>query len=134
MKKYILVLATLMCLACREVPDATKSEFTAAEQSDAAERLVERVVGKKAARAFSIVITPSTDGDWFAYSSDGRKIVLEGNNGVSVASALRQYLSDYCSWQRSWCGSSENLPDPLPLPESRVKKESPYKWRYYLNY
>ena len=46
MKKYILVLATLMCLACREVPDATKSEFTAAEQSDAAERLVERVVGK----------------------------------------------------------------------------------------
>ena len=30
-------------------------------------------------------------------TSEGNKILLEGNNGVSIASALREYLEDYCS-------------------------------------
>ena len=134
MKSYFwMVMAALICISCSSGPDATKTEFSSDEQTVAAENLIKRVVGKKA-DAFKVSILPSEGKDWFSYSSDGKKILLEGNNGVSIASALKQYLSDYCSWQRTWCGSTENLPDPLPLPESKVKKTSPYKWRYYLNY
>lgn len=106
------------------------------DQTYAAKALIERVVGKRTAASFAVRIVPEQeDGkDWHSYYAEGQKIVLEGNNGVSVASALKQYLEEYCDWQRTWCGSSENLPDPLPLPEGKVKKVSPYKYRYYLNY
>ena len=137
MKRYLLlILAVVFCWSCSGDLDATKTEFSLEEQTTAAEDLIGRVVGKKAAKSFSVSIIPSKEGDrdWFAYSSDGRKILLEGNNGVSIASALRQYLTDYCAWQRTWCGSSENLPNPLPLPSSKVRKDSPYRWRYCLNY
>lgn len=113
-----------------------KSEYTASEQELAAEALVGRVTGKHA-RDFEIVVTPGQkDGkDWYAfYASDNGKIVLEGNNGVSVASALHRYLRQYCGWHWSWCGSSTALPERLPLPVERVDRVSPYKFRYYLNY
>ncbi len=135
-KLFYLVLAVVLACSCHQALDATKSEFSVEEQSLASRQLIERVVGRKASRSFEVRINPQQeDGkDWFAYSSEGNKILLEGNNGVSIASALREYLEDYCFWHRSWCGSSENLPEPLPLPTGTIKKTSPYKYRYYLNY
>ena len=123
-------------MSCARDSYGTKTDFSVAEQVEAAEALVERVVGKQVAASFAINIVPEQkDGkDWFSYYADNDKIVLEGNDGVSVASALNHYLSDYCGWQRTWCGSSENLPSTLPLPEEKVLKTSPYKYRYYLNY
>ena len=113
-----------------------KSEYTASEQELAAEALVGRVTGKHV-RDFEVVVTPGQkDGkDWYAfYASDNGKIVLEGNNGVSVASALHRYLRQYCGWHWSWCGTATDLPEVLPLPHDRVEKTSPYRFRYYLNY
>lgn len=136
----IRILLTLLTVAsflsCARDSYGTKTDFSVAEQVEAAEALVERVVGKQVAASFAINIVPEQkDGkDWFSYYADNDKIVLEGNDGVSVASALNHYLSDYCGWQRTWCGSSENLPSTLPLPEEKVLKTSPYKYRYYLNY
>ena len=138
--RYMLVAAVLpmFLLNCSSGdPGAVlKSEYTPSEQVLAAEALVERVTGKHASD-FEVIVSPeSREGkDWFAfYTSDKGKIVLEGNNGVSVASALHRYLRQYCHWHWSWCGSSTGLPDVLPLPEERVEKISPYKYRYYLNY
>lgn len=138
--RYMLVAAVLpmFLLNCSSGdPGAVlKSEYTPSEQVLAAEALVERVTGKHASD-FEVIVSPvQCEGkDWFAfYTSDKGKIVLEGNNGVSVASALHRYLRQYCHWHWSWCGSSTGLPDVLPLPEERVEKVSPYKYRYYLNY
>lgn len=128
-----------MFLACcssgDSVPDL-KSEYTPSEQKQAAEALLKRVTGKHA-NDFEVLVTPrQKDGkDWFSfYASDDGRIVLEGNTGVSVASALHRYLRQYCGYHISWCGSSTELPERLPLPVERVDRVSPYKFRYYLNY
>ena len=128
-----------MFLACcspgDSVPDL-KSEYTPSEQKQAAEALLKRVTGKHA-NDFEVLVTPrQKDGkDWFSfYASDDGRIVLEGNTGVSVASALHRYLRQYCGYHISWCGSSTALPERLPLPVERVDRVSPYKFRYYLNY
>lgn len=128
----------LLSFACSS-PDpgsVLKSEYDASEQALAAEALVERVTGEHS-RDFEVVVSPyqRNGRDWFSfYASDKGKIVLEGNTGVSVASALHRYLRQYCGWHWSWCGSSTDLPEVLPLPQERVDRVSPYKYRYYLNY
>ena len=101
----------------------------------AAVELLSRVTGGRQAE-FKVLISPERkEGkDWFAYYPAKGKIVLEGNNGVSVASALGHYLKTYCGWHLSWCGSQETLPEVLPLPTERCERKSPYKYRYYLNY
>lgn len=135
-KTFIIYLTVLIAfVSCSSKIDGTKTNFTHQEQVQAAEALVCRVVGDKANK-FCVIITPEQiEGkDWFSYYTKKDKIVIEGNNGVSVASALNQYLKDNCGWQKTWCGSSLNLPEVLPLPIKKVTKISPYKYRYYFNY
>ncbi len=112
-----------------------KNEYSSREQEKEAYALIQRTIGDRA-RQFDLRIgSPREDGrDWFSlYSGDGR-IVLEGNNGVSVASAFKAYLERCCHCQITWCGVNLDLPDPLPLPDEKITEVSPYKYRYYLNY
>jgi alpha-N-acetylglucosaminidase len=84
---------------------------------------------------FIVEITPNMrDKDFFELESRGKQIVLRGNNGVSIASALNHYLKYYAHCDISWNGTNLNLPDPLPAVPEKIRKESPYKYRYYFNY
>ncbi len=83
---------------------------------------------------FVIEVIPSDSLDWFEIESVKNKIVLRGNNGVSVASALYYYLKEYCNCQITWNGTNLNLPETLPLVKDKIRKDSPYEYRYYLNY
>lgn len=133
-RSFLLISLAILLVGCGRTPDSA-ADFTLRQQVKAAEELVGRVTyGRQ--DEFEVVITPEQkDGkDWFAYYSDNGKIVLEGNNGVSVASALGHYLKTDCGWHLSWCGSQEVLPEVLPLPQERYERTSPYKYRYYLNY
>lgn len=127
------VAAVLLCAACSHAP---KSVYNDREQAEAVRGLVERVVGKEYARAFEIRITgrQKQGRDYFAIDGQNGRILLEGNNGVAAASALKYYLGSWCNCQITWCGSNLNLPDPLPVPTERTERTSPYKYRYYLNY
>lgn len=132
--------AVILCIngsgICREQKPVLKSEYNASEQQEAAKELVKRITGNHA-RDFKVVVTPEQkDGkDWFAFdTTDDGRIVLEGNNGVSVASALHTYLKQYCEFHLSWCGNHTELPAKLPRPARRVERTSPYTYRYYLNY
>ncbi len=71
--------------------------------------------------------------DVFEIDSHGGKVVLRGNNGVSIASALNWYLKYYCNCCISWGGDNLELPEILPLPADKFRKISPHKYRYYLN-
>ena len=142
MKRGIIALVAmavslLSCSGPQEtlVVDGTQTEFSLQEQTIAAEALVQRVTGDHSGD-FKVLIRPEREEglDWFAYGAENGKILLEGNNGVSVASALGTYLKEECGWHLSWCGKNLELPEVLPLPLARVKKTSPYKYRYYLNY
>lgn len=98
------------------------------------EALLERVIpGKKA--DFILQVIPSDSGrDVFGIESRNNKIVLKGNNAVSIASALNWYLKYYCHCETSWCGNNLNLPGILPVVKEKVRKVSPYKYRVYFNY
>lgn len=128
------LLSVIMAAGCSGTVKSA-SDCSPQDLKKAAEALVERVTGDKA-ECFNVVITPDRpEGkDWFALYSEDGKIVLEGNNGVSVASALNLYLKDFCNWHYSWCGSDTELPEILPLPQERIERTSPYRYRYYLNY
>ena len=134
MKKILLFIFSVLALsACAAKYSA--EDFTIKEQKEATEELVDRVTGGRADE-FSVVISPDQkDGkDWFLYHAQDGRVVLEGNNGVSVASALGHYLKTHCGWHLSWCGSQQTLPQQLPLPDEKYEAVSPYKYRYYLNY
>jgi Alpha-N-acetylglucosaminidase (NAGLU) N-terminal domain len=60
-----------------------------------------------------------------------RKIVLRGNNGVAVASALNWYLKYFCHCQVSWCGDNLDLPAPLPVVKEKVRHVMPCERRVY---
>ncbi len=103
-------------------------------QEKAAYALIKRVLPKHA-NQFQVAIIPS-DGENDVFEVEGKrgKIVLRGNNGVSVASALNHYLKTYTNSHISWNGSTLNLPKKLPAVTQKDRKVSPYKYRYYLNY
>ena len=134
MKRYLFLCLTILLVACQG-QKMSSGDYTERQRIKAAEALVDRVTHGRG-REFMVLLSENDkcERDWFSYYSRDGKIVLEGNDGVSIASALGQYLKDNCGWHLSWCGKQDVLPDEFPLPEHKVTKVSPYKYRYYLNY
>lgn len=96
--------------------------------------LIQRIM-KKHASTFKTEIIPQEDGkDVFEIATQGDKIVLKGSNPLSVTSALNYYLKNFTYNHISWNGLNLNLPDVLPLPDTIIRKRTPYQYRYYLNY
>lgn len=96
--------------------------------------LIKRLIPQRA-NSFVVQQTlPKADHDVFEVESKNGKIILRGNTGVAVASALYFYLTEYCHCQVTWNGTNLNLPAKLPRLKTRVHKQTPYLYRYYLNY
>jgi len=95
--------------------------------------LIQRILPRQA-NQFIIEHINSIGKDTFQLASRDGKIVLSGNNGVSIASALYYYLNEYCHCQITWNGENLNLSAQLPLVPVKIKKASPYEYRYYMNY
>ena len=95
---------------------------------------VQRVVGDRAAAFALDYIAPSGGRDVFELESRNGKIVLRGSNGLSVGSALNCYLREYCHSLVTWNGTDLRLPATLPVVKGRVRRETPYQYRYYINY
>lgn len=126
MKLKLLFVCLMLSLGVAQAADK--------EARQAAEALIRRVVPAKAS-SFRVEIIPQKDGkDCFEIESKGGKIVLRGNNGVSVASALNHYLKYYCHAQMSWNGDNMALPARLPKVEGMVSSVTPFDERVYLNY
>lgn len=108
--------------------------FAAEAGLEAARGLITRLLPQQG-NAFVLEIIPRDPaGDVFELESRGGKVVLRGNNGVSLASALNWYLKHHGHCHVSWCGSQLNLPDPLPTVPEKVRQVSPFRWRYCFNY
>lgn len=101
---------------------------------NAAKGLVQRTVP---AHANNFILEPLADEagkDVFEIESRGKKIVLRGNTGVALASALYHYLTEVAHCQITWNGTNLRLPKILPSVPQRIRRSSPYTYRYYLNY
>ena len=101
----------------------------------AADSLIQRVVPQQA-KFFVVETIPADQGrDVFEIESRNGKIVLRGNNGVAIASALKRYLAVYCDADPGWhCGSQMNLPAILPAVPEKIRVVSPYQFRFDYNY
>jgi len=99
-----------------------------------AEALIKRLIPDHAAQ-FAVENCSKENGqDVFEVEARSNRIVLRGTNGVSIASALYYYLTNYCHAQITWNGTNLHLPKILPKPETKIHKSSPYEYRYYMNY
>jgi len=120
----VLIVALFAVPACPAADTATES----------ARGLTTRLV-PKSADSFIFETIPQDNGrDVFEIESRGDKVVLRGNNGVSMATALNWYLKHFCHCDVSWCGNQLNIPTPLPRVEPKVRRTSWAAYRYFLNY
>ena len=100
----------------------------------ASKTLLQRIVPNHASQFVIEAIRSSAGKDVFEIESRNNKIVLRGNNGVAIASALYYYLNEFCNAQITWNGTNLKLPATLPRPAAKIFKATPYEYRYYLNY
>lgn len=120
---FILIAALLLCTGCKTEP-----------QIQAAYDLIERVTPGYS-KQFQLELIEPVDGqDAYEIASANGKVVLRGNNTVSLATAFNQYLKYTCNAHVSWFGNQLNLPQQLPLPEKEIKNTINGKYRVYMNY
>jgi len=100
----------------------------------AAKALIGRVAPQRAAAFVVEPLVAAGGKDVFEVESRDGRVVLRGNDGVAVASALYYYLTEYCHSQITWNGDNLRLPATLPVVERTMRRMSPYRYRYYLNY
>ncbi|MGL4739142.1 MAG: alpha-N-acetylglucosaminidase [Cellulosilyticaceae bacterium] len=79
-------------------------------------------------------IEPDEGRDVFEIGSEKEQIVLRGNNNISLAKALYEYLKYEVNAQFSWCGEHLDLPERLPVPQQKRRVVIEQKHRVYLNY
>ncbi|WP_231464923.1 alpha-N-acetylglucosaminidase [Pedobacter sp. Leaf132] len=100
----------------------------------ASNQLIERVLPKHHQYFTTQSIASENGKDVFEIESKQNKIVLRGSSGVAIASAFYHYLTEYAHCQITWNGTNLKLPAKLPLLGKKVRKLTPYEYRYYLNY
>lgn len=94
--------------------------------------LLERI-DKGASQKFIIEQTQSP-ADFFELDQKGNKVVIRGNNSVSIATGLNWYLKYYAGIQLSWNGMTAKLPETLPTVPRKERHETDLTYRYDFNY
>ena len=105
------------------------------ESDQSVSELAERLLPDNNSSSF-VFEKLSSDSDFFELeqAADDR-IIIRGNNGVSIARGLNHYLRNYCHKSVSWCGNNlSELPVPLPPVREKVRVTASFPYRYYLNY
>lgn len=102
---------------------------------EASRALIARVVPGHASQFTVEIIAAAPNGhDVFEVESVGGKVVLRGNDGVSVASALNWYLKNIAHNHLSWCGDRIELPETLAPVAKKVRVVNPHRYRVMFNY
>ena len=94
--------------------------------------LLERI-DKGASQKF-IIEQIQSPADFFELDQKGNKVVIRGNNSVSIATGLNWYLKYYAGIQLSWNGMTAKLPETLPAVPRKERHETNLTYRYDFNY
>lgn len=113
----------LICMLCLAVVVKAASPI---------QGLLERI-DKGASRKFVIEQVKSPT-DFFELDQKGDKVVIRGNNYVSIATGVNWYLKYYAGIQLSWNGMTAQLPAVLPAVPQKERHETDLKYRYDFNY
>ena len=116
-----------LCLCCGAAHAGQSPDQAAGE-------LLKRLLPDRA-EEFVLKTIPADGGrDVFEIESAGGKTVIGGSSGVAIASGLNWYLKHYGHCHVSWCGDQLRLPRPLPAVPERVRRASPFPYRYCFNF
>lgn len=94
--------------------------------------LLERI-DKGASRKF-VIERLKGEKDFFELDQKGNKVVVRGNNYVSIATGVNWYLKYYAGINLSWNGMQADLPEVLPPVLKKERHETDLKLRYDFNY
>jgi len=99
-------------------------------------QLAQRILGADARHFLFEFIPPVQGKDTFEIQSQKEKILIRGNNGVSIASGLNWYLKYYCNCHVSLNVDCDQLklPEQLPQIKETLRRTSPFKYRNFFNY
>lgn len=96
------------------------------------ERLLERI-DKGASRKFRIEVKEAPE-DFFELDQKDDKVVVRGNNYVSISVGINWYLKYYAGIHLSWNWMRAELPEPLPPVKQKERHTTNLPWRYDFNY
>ena len=94
--------------------------------------LLERI--DKGASSKFVIERVSSSLDFFELDQKGKKVVVRGNNYVSIATGINWYLKYYAGVHLSWNGMQADLPEVLPAVLQKERHETNLKHRYDFNY
>lgn len=95
--------------------------------------LLERIAPGSSGK-FIIEQVASAGGDFFELDRQGSKVVIRGNNPVSIATGLNWYLKYYAGIHLSWNNMTAHLPDTLPPVSRKERRDTKSVYRYDFNY
>ncbi len=70
----------------------------------------------------------------FELETKDAKLTVRGNDLSSMTAGLSWYLKYFCNSGTYWGDHRNPIPSELPTLAKKIRKESPYKYRYYMNY
>ncbi len=125
-----------------QIPDFIDSEYnievTDGDTYKEIYGIIERTVGKEYQNWFSFELSDNPienhNFDYFELSDRCGKILIKGNNGVSLATGFNHYLKYYCKVNISQVGNQTKMPENIVAINGTVFKETKAKIRYAYNY
>jgi alpha-N-acetylglucosaminidase len=95
--------------------------------------MLERI-DKGASKKFVIEVAKDGSKDYFELSQKGKRVLIRGNNYISISVGINWYLKYYAGVHLSWNGMSAKLPDVLPAVPKKERHSTNLKLRYDFNY
>jgi alpha-N-acetylglucosaminidase len=130
MRRKIYPVLLIFCISFAAATAQAQNGFV-----DSADALIARVLPQHAKEFSCEIISVSNGKDVFEIEPVNGKIVLRGNNGVSLAMAFSWYLRYDAHTSYDWQASGPiDYPDPLPIPTEKVRNVCVAPERFFLNY
>ncbi|MBK7710928.1 MAG: alpha-N-acetylglucosaminidase [Bacteroidales bacterium] len=97
--------------------------------------VINRVLPEYADQFILKLIEKEKGNDIFEIEPQNKKIIIRGSSGIAICSGFNYYLKNYCNSVYNWrCGSNLNIKGSLPSGFKKVRKVTPYQYRYIFNY
>lgn len=109
--------------------------IAAAKELTPVDELVERIQPGQSKRFIFELTDQQATEDFFELDSQGSKIVVRGNNYISIAAGLNWYLKYYAGIHISWNDPKPRLSHfKFPKPKTAERHSTDMLIRYYLNF
>lgn len=97
--------------------------------------VIARVLPDRAGKFQLELVEKAGSDDVFEIEPGHGKIVIRGSSGVAICRGFNYYLKNYCHCSYNWrCGNNLNINGALPSDFKKIRKTSPYRYRYIFNY